>query len=73
MNYKHSSMYTEDGFAPNFIPKFTTPEKYIADRVAILNQLGIHPTEEDLEYLHRFSTEYSIDAAIKTVINKHWK
>lgn len=73
MSKTHRGMLSEDGFAPSYIPSFTTPEKYIEARVNILEQLGIYLTEEDIQHLPQFKTEYAIDAAIKTVINRHWK
>lgn len=68
------SRYDRSGFEPSYIPRFTTPEKYIDARVAILrDHLCIEVTDEDVAYLREFETEAQINAAVRTIINKHWK
>lgn len=68
-----NGVHVENKFAPNYIPKFTTPEKFINAKVEMLREhLLIELSDEDIEYLRRFKTEAQINAAVKTVINKYW-
>ena len=60
-------------FQPSYIPKFTTPEKYIESRIKILEEdFYITPTYEERQYLKQFKTEHQINAAVKKIINDHW-
>lgn len=55
-------------------PKFTTSEEFINTKIEMLQEdFCIHLTEKDIEYLQQFKTEYSINAAVKAIINKYWE
>ena len=67
------SLADDQEFQPSYIPKFETPERFIAEKVAILrNHMGIYPTPEEIQHLKTYKTENEINAAIKTIINKYW-
>lgn len=54
-------------------PQWTTPEKYLKDKLKILTRdFCITPTEEELAKLKTFRTQVSIDNAIRSVIAHHW-
>lgn len=63
----------DDGrFRPSYVPEFTTPDKFIEAKVAMLrDDFYIDLTYEDIAHLRSFKTEGEINAAVKTIINKH--
>lgn len=63
----------ETGFSPGCIPKFTTLEKFIGAKIQMLERdFYITPTPEEIEKLKRMRTESDVNAAVKTIINRHW-
>lgn len=62
-----------DRFSPVGVTKFTTTEEFIQSKIEMLTEdFRIYLTEEDIDYLHRFTTEGDINAAVRTIINKYW-
>ena len=63
----------DDDYINSHSPKFTTPEKYVKDKLKILSRdFCIRPTETDLEHLKTLKTQTSIDNAIKSIIDHSW-
>lgn len=61
-------------FNPSYVPEFTTPEKYVEAKVKMLREhMCIDLTDDDIAYLSEYRTEGEINAAVKGIINKHWK
>lgn len=59
--------------AAGWLPKWTTPEKYIEEKVKILTKdFCITPTKEELAHLATLKTQISIDNACQTIIKNHW-
>ena len=59
--------------AAGWLPKWTTPEKYIEAKVEILTKdFCITPTKDELAHLKTLKTQISIDNACRTIINNHW-
>ena len=61
-------------FRPTYIPKFENPEQFVNAKLEMLrNHLKIEPTIEEIVHLYELKTEYEIIAAVKTILNNHWK
>lgn len=59
---------------PSYIPKFETPNQFIEEKIKMLrSQFKITPTDEEINHLYDLKTEYEINAAVKTILNNHWK
>ena len=69
-----SKEHSDDGgFQPSYIPRFTTPEKFIDDKILMLEeQFYITLSYEEKKHLRELKTEHEINAAIKEIINEHW-
>ena len=66
--------HDDTDFTPTYVPEFTTPAKFIEDKVKILKEhMQIDVTDEDIRHLYEFKTEGEINAAVKGIINKYWK
>lgn len=64
----------ESEFSPTYIPKFENPEQFIEAKLEMLRgHLKITPTIEEINHLYELKTEYEINAAVKTILNNHWK
>lgn len=64
----------DDDYINSYSPQFTTPAEYIEAKLKILSRdFKITPTEMELEHLRTLTTEISIDNAILSVINHHWR
>jgi hypothetical protein len=60
-------------YEPNPIAKFKNPEDFIEDKVRMLQEhFKIQLTTDDLTYLKKFKTENDINAAVRTIISRHW-
>ena len=69
-----SEVHHSGQFRPAYIPRFTTPEKFIEDKIGILREhFCIKLTDDDITYLQQFKTEGEINNAVKTIINRHWR
>lgn len=67
-------VHDDTAFAPSYIPEFTTPEKFIEAKVKMLREhFQINVTNDDIVYLQQYKKEGEINAAVKGIINKHWK
>lgn len=54
-------------------PTFTTPKKYIEQKLKILRRdFCIQPTEEEITHLNTLTTQITIDNAILSIIAHHW-
>ena len=63
----------DDDYINSHSPKFTTPEKYLKDKLKILNRdFCIRPTETEIAHLKTLTTQISIDNAILNIINHSW-
>lgn len=67
--------HPDDGdFQPSYIPKFTTARTFADAKIEMLrDQMRIDLAPEDIEHLYSLKEEYEINAAVKTLINKHWR
>ena len=67
--------HPEDGeFQPSYIPKFTTAREFADAKIEMLReQMMIDLPQEDIDHLYSLHKEYEIIAAVKTLINKHWR
>lgn len=66
--------HDDTDFTPNYVPEFTTPEKFIEAKVKMLrDHMHIDLTDADIAHLREFKTEGEINAAVKGLINKYWK
>lgn len=66
----------QEGFqsAPGYIPKFKDPETFIADKIKMLaDDFYIYATEDEIKQLRQYTTEADINAAVRTIINNHWR
>lgn len=56
-----------------FFDKFKSPEQYVKVKLRMLrNDMYIQPTEEEIARLHELKTETAIDAAVRSIIDRHW-
>lgn len=63
----------DDDYINSHSPKFTTPEKYVKDKLKILKRdFCIQPTEAEIAHLNTLKTQISIDNAITSIINHSW-
>lgn len=64
----------ESEFSPTYIPKFENPEQFIEAKLKMIcYHFKISPTPEEINHLYELKTEYEINAAVKTILNNHWK
>ena len=65
----------EDGtFQPSYIPQFTTAREFVDAKIEMLRvHMYIDLDQEDINHLYSLTKEYEINAAVKTIINKHWR
>lgn len=64
----------ESEFSPSYIPKFENPNQFIEAKIKMLyKEFKIKPTAEEISHLYELKTEVDINAAVKTIINNHWK
>ena len=64
----------ESEFSPTYIPKFENPYQFIEEKLRMLrHHFKIDPTNEEIDHLYELKTEYEINAAVKTILNNHWK
>ena len=64
----------ESEFRPSYIPNFENPEQFIEAKLDMLfHHLKIIPTSDEINHLYELKTEYEIIAAVKTILNNHWK
>lgn len=64
--------YGIDDFSPAYIPEFDTPEKYVKQKIEMLRKhFYIDLTYEEIAHLHELKTENSINAAVRSIINKY--
>ena len=64
----------ESDFQPSYIPKFENPNQFIEAKLKMLRyQFRIRPTDKEINHLYELKTEGDINAAIKTILNNHWK
>lgn len=64
----------ESEFQPTYIPKFENPNQFIEEKIKMLHRhFKIHPTDAEINHLYELKTEGDINAAIKTILNNHWK
>lgn len=62
-----------DDFAPTYIPEFDTPEKFVDEKIEMLQgQCYIKLSEKDIAHLRTLKTEHAINAAVRSLINKYW-
>ena len=67
--------HPDDGeFQPSYIPKFTTARTFADAKIEMLREhMGIILDQEDIDHLYSLKEEYEIIAAVKALINKHWR
>ena len=56
-------------------PDFRNPEQYIKAKVKILSDprgFNITPTDEEMAHLRTLKTQFQIDNAIMTIIDRRW-
>jgi hypothetical protein len=64
----------EADFSPAYIPKFETPEQFIEEKLAMLGEdFKLTLTDEEINHLSSLKTEVDINAAVRTILNNHWK
>lgn len=64
----------ESEFSPSYIPKFENPNQFIEEKIKMLRkEFRIRLTNEEINHLYELKTEVDINAAVKTIINNHWK
>lgn len=60
--------------SPACVPAFVDPDKYVDDKVKMLEEeFMIKISYDDTVYLRQYKTENEINAAVKGLINKYWK
>lgn len=70
----YSSDVLEGRMRCGVVPSFKTAEKFIEAKVKMIrDDFKIQLTDEDITYLHRFKTEHDINAAVRVLIDKHWR
>lgn len=56
-----------------FFEKFESPEQYVKTKLRMLeDDMCIRLTEEELAHLKELKTETAIDAAVRSIIARHW-
>ena len=67
--------HPEEGvFAPSYIPKFTTARQFADAKIEMLREhMMIDLPPEDIDHLYSLKEECEIIAAVKGLINKHWR
>ena len=69
-NQKEADRQKNDSFFITFV----TPEQYVEDKIEMLREeMYIKPTKEEIEHLKTLKTEVSIDNAIHSIIDRHWR
>lgn len=59
---------------PSYIPKFENPNQFIEAKIKMLRkEFRIKLTNDEINHLYELKTEVDINAAVKTIINNHWK
>lgn len=57
-----------------YMPEFTTAREYADAKIKILKeQFYIQLTKEEVLHLRSLKTENEINAAARSIINKHWE
>lgn len=58
----------------SFFITFVTPEQYVEGKIEMLKEeMCINPTAEEIEHLKTLKTETSIDNAVHSIIDRHWR
>ena len=67
--------HPDDGdFQPSYVHKFTTAREFADAKIEMLrDEMCINLSIEDIEHLYSLKEEYEINAAVKAIINKHWR
>lgn len=56
-----------------YMPKFTTPEEFVKAKIEMLEMdFLIELTDEEKAHLKRLKTEHAINAAVSSIIDRHW-
>ena len=64
----------ESKFQPAYIPKFENPEQFTDEKIDMLRKhFRIRLTNDEINHLYSLKTEYEINAAVRTILNNHWK
>lgn len=64
----------ESDFTPSYIPKFENPKQFADEKIKILRkEFHIRLTAKELAHLRSLQTEVEINAAVRTILNNHWK
>ena len=64
----------DDPYINSHSPKFSTPGKYIKEKLKILRRdFCINPTEEEIAHLHTLTAQIPIDNAVITIMKRHWR
>ena len=67
--------HPDDGvFNPSYIHKFTTAREFADAKIEMLrDHMSIELDQDDICHLYSLKQEYEINAAVKAIINKHWR
>ena len=66
-------MTHQEAYVTSYSPQWTTPAKYIKEKLKILSRdFYIEPTEEEIAHLKTLTTQVAIDNAVLSIINHHW-
>lgn len=58
----------------SFFITFITPEQYVEAKIEMLrDEMCIKPTDEEIKHLKTLKTEVSIDNAVHSIIDRHWR
>lgn len=58
----------------SFLATFITPEQYVEDKLEMLREeMYIYPTYDEVKHLKSLKTETSIDNAVHSIIDRHWR
>lgn len=69
-NQKEADRQKNDSFFITFV----TPEQYVEDKIEMLREeMYIKPTDDEIAHLKTLKTEVSIDNAVHSIIDRHWK
>lgn len=69
-----NDMYVQsDAFLPSSVPKFTTAEKFVEEKIKMLKRdFRIWPDLDEIEHLQSLTTEGDINRAVASIIDRHW-
>ena len=64
----------ESDFTPSYIPKFKNPKQFADAKIKMLKkQFYIRPTTAEIAHLYSLQTEHEINAAVRAILDNHWK